>query len=101
MQLMPRQVVAGVVIRERAVELLVMHGQRVQSRVRVSREGPEASQLVAALQQAVAAAKLKTKRMAVSIASEEILFRFFSIPMTPKPEWHAVIQFEARKYIPL
>ena len=97
---LPGGVTAGLVIRSGEVELLAMKGKAVTSRVRVAIEGKEDHHLAAAVQRAVEAAKLKTKRMAVSVPSQDVLFRFFTVPVVPKAELDQVVQFEARKYVP-
>lgn len=91
---------AGLVIRGREVELVVMKGRRVEHAGRVPFEGPEDHHVVQAIQQALAAAPVAIERLAVSIASHEMLFRCFTIPTVPKAELDAAVQFEARKYIP-
>ena len=91
---------AGIVIRSREVELLALKGKMVASRVRVPIQGTEPADLVQALQRAVAEAGVPAARVPVAIPSQEVLFRFFTIPSVPKQECDAVVQFEARKYIP-
>lgn len=91
---------AGLVIRPGEVELLSLQGKRVGASVRVPIAGEGHGALVQAIQQAIAQANLKTKRLAVSILNPEILIRFFTIPPIPKAEWEGAVQFEARKYIP-
>ncbi len=97
---MGRGVKAGLVIRSQEVELLGMRGRTVTSRVRVPIEGAEPEHLAAAIRKALAAAAISPKRMAVSLPTQEVLFRYFTIPVVPKAECDAVVQFEARKYIP-
>lgn len=91
---------AGLVIRAGEVELLAMKGKSITNRVRVPLEGKDDQSLVQAIQKALGAVALKSKRLAVSISTQEVLFRFFTIPIVPKGEWDAAVQFEARKYIP-
>lgn len=90
----------GVVIRSRDIELLALQGRKAVARVRVPMEGADTAFLPRALQQALAASGLKVRKLSVSIPSQDVLLRFFTIPMVPKPEWDAAVQFEARKYIP-
>ena len=97
---LPGGVTAGLVIRTNEVEILAMKGKTVASRVRVAIEGKEDHHLISAIRQAVEAAGLKTRRLAVSIPSQDVLFRFFTVPAVPKTELDAVVQFEARKYVP-
>jgi len=91
---------AGLVIRARDVEILALAGKRVTTRVRVPIEAEAPQPLATAIQKALGAASLTTRRFAVSIPSQDVLFRFFTIPMVPKAEYEAAVQFEARKYIP-
>jgi len=91
---------AALVIRSSAVELLVMRGSHVISQARIPVEGPERDHLVQAIRQAFAVASLKTDRVAVAIPTRDVLIRFFTMPLLPKTEWEAAIQFEARKYLP-
>ena len=91
---------AGLVIRTKEVELLSVRGKSVASRVRVPIDGDTEQHVIQAIQQALSTAGLKTKRLAVSITSRDVLFRFFTIPAMPKTEWDSAVQFEARKYIP-
>ena len=93
-------VLAGLVIRPRAVELLATRGRRVASRVRVPIEGGEPRHLTQAIQQALAASSLKTRHLAVAIPTGDALCRFFLMPELPKAEVEKAIQFEVRKYIP-
>jgi type IV pilus assembly protein PilM len=90
---------AGLVIRSKEVELLAMRGANVVSRVRVPIESADLTQ---AVRQAVAASalKLKTKKFAIAIPTDDVLIRFFTMPALPKTEWDTAVQFEARKYIP-
>lgn len=90
----------GLVIRAREVDLLSMQGGTVTNRVRVPIEGTEDYHITDAVRKTVEAANLKQKRLAVSIPTQHVLFRFFAIPQVPKNEWESVVQFEARKYIP-
>ena len=91
---------AGLVIRARAIECLVMDGKRVVSTAQVPIEGEEPRHLTEALQQVLAQAGLKARRLAVSVENPGVLFRSFTLPVLPKPEWDAAVQFEARRYIP-
>ena len=90
----------GLVIRAQEVEVLSLRGKTVASRVCMPIEGREGSHIVQAIRKALAEASVETKRLAVSIPSREVLFRYFTIPQMPKQEWDAAVQFEARKYIP-
>lgn len=97
---MMAQDTVGLVIRTGHVELLVMEGRRVASSVRVPMEGEEPQHLTQAIHQAVAASRLKVTRLAVSVEHPGVLFRSFTLPILPKAEWDAAVQFEARRYIP-
>ena len=91
---------AGLVIRSKDVELLVMQGREVMSCLHVPIEGNEDADLIAAIQKAVATSGMRLDRLAVSLQSRDVLFRFFTMPMVPKAEWDTAVQFEARKYNP-
>lgn len=94
------EVGGALVIRSGEVLLLSMRGAKVVNRVRVPIEGTENQHLAQAVQKALSTAALKTKRLAVAVPPQDVLFRFFTVPMVPKTEWDSVVQFEARKYIP-
>ncbi len=53
-----------------------------------------------AIRQALAQAKIKSTRLAVSVAGQDVLLRSFVLPLLPKAEWLSAVQFEARKHIP-
>ena len=92
---------AGLVIRLGSVELLILQGKSVAASLRVSLEGSEPHHLTEAIQRVVASAGLKNNaRVAVAVPTQDVLFRFFSIPVVSKPELETVVQFEVRKYIP-
>ena len=91
---------AGLVVRSRALELLAMEGRRVAASVRVPIEGDQPGHLTEAIRKALAAANLKSKKLAVALEHQEVLFRCFTLPVIPRGEWDAAIQFEARRYIP-
>lgn len=90
----------GLVVRDRAVELLVMQGWQVVSNVRMPLEGSESRHLTEAIQQLVASAQLKNPRVAVALPTKDALFRFFTIPTVSKHELEGAVQFEVRKYLP-
>jgi len=56
--------------------------------------------LATAIKAAMVEAQVKTKRVIVSLPSQDVLLRFFTLPNLPKSEWDSAIQFEARKYVP-
>ena len=91
---------AGLVIRAGSVELLAMQGAKVATRISVPIEGKEELQLSAAIQKVLSAANLKTKKLPVSFLTQDVLFRFFTMPVVPKAELDTAVQFEVRKYIP-
>lgn len=90
----------GLVLRTRQVELLALRGRQVITSARVPIEGDEPRHCTDAVRRALATGGVSTRTLAVSIPTQNVLFRFFTIPTIPKPEWEAAIQFEARKYIP-
>ena len=57
--------------------------------------------LAAVLQKTLRDKKIGTLDSIISVPSSEILLRSFSIPNLPKNEIKAVVDFEARKYIPI
>lgn len=90
----------GLVIKTRQVELLALRGKRAIASARIPLEGEEPQELTEAIRRAVATGALTTKKLAVSIPTQNVLFRCFTIPAIPKPEWETAVQFEARKYVP-
>ncbi len=91
---------AGLVIRQHAVEVVTMQHGKPAKHVRVLLEGAGDMSLLRAIERALAAAECTTKRLAVSLASQDILVRYFTMPAIPKSEWESAAQFEVRKYIP-
>ncbi len=90
----------GLVIRAGSVELLSLQGAKVATRISVPIEGKEESHLTAAIQKVLDAAGFKIKKLPVSFPTQDVLFRFFTMPAVPKAEWDTAVQFEVRKYIP-
>ncbi len=92
----------GHVLAIRLSEVLLVSGARgkMTGCIRSVIEQKDASGLSLAVQSLVSQASLKDKRLAVMIPTQDVLFRFFSMPAMPKNEWEAAVQFEARKYIP-
>jgi Tfp pilus assembly PilM family ATPase len=90
----------GLVIRAKQVELLSMQGKRVLASAVAPIAGEEPAHLTAAIQEALAAAGAKPKRVAVAVEHPDVLFRYFTLPNLPKAEQEGAIQFEARRYIP-
>lgn len=90
----------GLVIRQGVVEVVTMQGGKPAKHVRVPLEGTGDMSLLRAIERALAAAECTTKRLAVSLASPDILVRYFTMPAIPKTEWESAAQFEVRKYIP-
>ncbi|MBI4341186.1 MAG: pilus assembly protein PilM [Candidatus Omnitrophica bacterium] len=95
-----RQSSAALVIRPDSVELVWEEGSKSLGRAQapITEETPGA--LTGALQQLLAASQLKAPVVAVSLASTDILTRFFMLPFIPKAERDTAVQFEARKYVP-
>jgi len=62
-------IATGLVIRASEVELLAMKGKSITNRVRVPLEGKDDQALVTAIQKALGAVAVKTKRLAVSIST--------------------------------
>ncbi len=96
---------AGLVLRSKSVEIYEAEagqgGVRFIRALSVPVADPQRnSDMVAAIQQAFSNARLKTNRLAVCVAGQDVLLRSFTLPMLPKSEWQSAIQFEARKHIP-
>lgn len=91
---------AALVLYPQEVQLVWLTGLKVAGQIRTPINGSDVNALVQAIRQALAAAKLKSSRVAVAIASPDILVRFFKIPPIPSDERDSAIPLEARKYIP-
>jgi hypothetical protein len=91
---------AGLVIRAGGVELVALRGRKVAARVSVPFEGAAEFQLTQAIKKAVEVSGLKLKRLPVALPTQDILFRFFTMPAVPRSELEGAVRFEARKYIP-
>src|SRR5437879_165955 len=96
---------AGLILRSRSVEIYQAEaasgGVRFVRAVSVPVADPQRnSDIVVAIQQAVEGARLKSNKLAICVAGQDVLLRSFKLPLLPKPEWQAAIQFEARKHIP-
>ncbi len=101
---MARQGVS-LVIRPGTVEVIQavqgLQGIRVTHATRVSVKGSDDAHMVEAISTALDLAHVKTRSgIGVCLAAQDVLLRFFTIPLLPKPEWTNAIQFEARKYVP-
>jgi Tfp pilus assembly PilM family ATPase/Tfp pilus assembly protein PilN len=94
----------GLVLRPKTVELIKAHrgfkASRVVRLVSVPIAGAEDADVVQAIQTALERAGVKATRLGVSVPAQEVLLRSFTMPLLPKGEWQAAVQFEARKYIP-
>ena len=91
---------AGIVLRSSGVDFLTLHGPHVTSSLRVPIAGTDPQQLSRALQEGMNATGMRARKVAVALSAEDVLVRFFKMPLLPKPEWDGAIQFEVRKYIP-
>ncbi|MDD4909979.1 MAG: pilus assembly protein PilM [Candidatus Omnitrophica bacterium] len=63
-------------------------------------KAPEDVRIIAALQEEIRASRLETKEAVLSIPSEDLIIRFFSLPPMPKRELPSSISFEVKKFIP-
>lgn len=90
----------GIALSADAVELVEISKNQLTQHVRVPIEGAEDEPVIAALRQIASSLPAGTSGVAVSLPSQDILLRFFSLPLLPKSEWEAAIKFEARKHIP-
>lgn len=52
------------------------------------------------LQAALVKVRAKAKKVRIGISSDEVILRYFTMPLVPKKEWSSAIQFEVRKYLP-
>lgn len=95
----------GLSIRANWVEVLEVQ-RGFQRKIQVTKFGrfpvasPERAKVVAAIQGALAAAHIKTREVVLAIPTQEVILRYFTLPLIPKSEWNGAIQFEARKYVP-
>lgn len=90
----------GLVIRSGAVELLSLQGDKVATRLSVPIEGKDDGALASAIQKACEAGRVTGKKLPVSFLTQDVLFRFFTMPTVPQAERETAVQFEVRKYIP-
>ena len=90
----------GVAIRSRTVELVEVVSGKITCAVRAPIAGPKEAHLLEALLAALEQAKVRPRRASVSVPSQDVLLRFFSLPTLPKAEWENAIRFEARRHIP-
>ena len=56
--------------------------------------------VVEAIRAAIDGADVKGAHLGVSVPSQDVLVRSFTMPVLPQEEWRTAVQFEARKYIP-
>lgn len=93
----------GIVLRAQAVEAAEavrgLQGAQVTKTVRITAPVGEDS-MPQAIRAALDRAQMAPKRVVVAVPSQEVLLRFFTMPLLPKTEWRSAIQFEVRKYIP-
>lgn len=90
----------ALVIRTKQVEVVELKGKRLGAKASVPLEGGDPQQLTAAIRSALDLANIKAKKAAVAVEHPDVLFRFFTLPALPKPEWDNAVQFESRRYIP-
>ncbi len=94
----------GLVLRSKSVEVIQarrkFRGFQLAKVVSVPIPGTDDAQVVEAIRTAVANAGVTTTRVAVSVPSQDVLLRSFTMPLLPKSEWASAVQFEARKYLP-
>ncbi len=94
----------ALVLRTQAVDAVEvvrgLKGAQTAKTVRVPVLGTTDDVVPQAIRAALERAQIKAKRVPVAIPSEEVLLRFFTLPLLPKSEWRTTVQFEVRKYIP-
>jgi len=61
---------------------------------------PEDIKIVAALQEQIRTSGFQSREAILSLSSEDLIIRFFNLPLIPKKELPASISFEVKKYIP-
>lgn len=95
----------GLSIRSNWVEVLEVQ-RGFKRKIQVTKFGrfpiasPERSKVIEAIKGAWEAANIKTKEVVLAIPTQEVILRYFTLPVIPKSEWAGAIQFEARKYVP-
>lgn len=65
-----------------------------------STEPPEKNTIAEAVKEAVKKAKLKNVAVTLVLPAQEVIMRYFQMPIMPVKERHSAIIFEAKKYIP-
>lgn len=92
----------GLMLRAQAVEAAeVLRGLKGVKTARVPVTAGTAGDAVPqAIRAVLERAQITAKRLPVAIPSEDVLLRFFTLPLLPKSEWRTAVQFEVRKYIP-
>ncbi len=90
----------GLVLRAGAVEAMALRAGRVVAQASVPVEGKGELGISQAVEKALAASGIRSKRLAIAILTPDIVFRSFSMPSVPKSEIERAVQFEVRKYIP-
>jgi hypothetical protein len=99
-----RRANAGLVLSPQAVEAVAVGGGPTgAAAVRTARVEATASSdegMAQAIRAALERAAVTAKRLPVAVPSEDVLLRFFTLPLLPKAEWRTAVQFEVRKYIP-
>lgn len=94
----------GLVIRPRAIEVVELarglRSSQLSKTTRVPVQGTEEFDFVNAIRTALEQAQVKPRRLAVCLPTQDVLLRFFSLPLLPRAEWEQAVQFEARKFIP-
>jgi len=91
---------AALVIRADEVELVWMQGKTIGGHTQVALATTTPEALTQAVRHVMSEAQLKSSQVSVSIASVDVLVRFFMLPFLSKAERDTAVQFEARKYVP-
>lgn len=66
----------------------------------VSEEVSKEKTFEKAFLETVEKARLRKKRVVLSVPGNESIIRYFEIPLIPRREWATVVRFEAQKYVP-
>ncbi len=94
----------GIVLRSKSVEVFEAHrgGRGLQVKQVASEAIPESDHpdVAQAIRSAFSRAGVSATSVGVSVASQDVLLRFFTLPQLPPAERESAVQFEVRKYLP-
>ena len=87
----------GLILHTKSVEVIELSG-RPGAAARVAVSGETDAHLVEAIQAACDRVKRKGKSVAISLPTQYILLRCFTLPLLPKTEWEQAIHFLDNDY---